>query len=90
MTIVFVYRANYFPRWMNASCKECQPVKVENQDEPFLYTFLFDIMHRPELREKATHIQTNLQRVFQNVKKQIAKFKKYKFLWKADKVCTLT
>lgn len=71
---------------MNETCRECQPVKVENQDEPFLYTFLLDVINRPELRELGNQINTALQKTFQNIKKYLAKFKKYKSLWKADKV----
>ena len=72
---------------MNGTCRECQPVKVDTQDEPFLYTFLMDVNNRPELREIASQIQNALHKTFQNIKKNLAKFKKYKSLWKADKVC---
>lgn len=78
--------ANYFPRWMNGTCKECQPVKAEGQDEAYLYTFFADVASRPELRELANQIHTNVQKSIQNVKKHLLKFKKYKSLWKADKV----
>ena len=56
---------------MNETCRECQPVKVENQDEPFLYTFLFDVVNRPELRDLGTQIQTALHKTFQNIKKNL-------------------
>jgi dynein heavy chain len=71
---------------MNGTCKECQPVKVENQDEPFLYTFFLDVANRSELREIASQIQMVLQKSFQHIKKHLNKFKKYKSLWKTDKV----
>lgn len=77
--------ANYFPRWMDGSCKECQPVKAEGQDEQFLYTFYLDVANRTELRDLASQIQTNVQKTVQNMKKHLLKFKKYKSLWKADK-----
>lgn len=71
---------------MNGSCKECQPVKADGQDEAFLYTFYHDVVNRPEMRDLAAQIQANVQRNVQNVKKHLLKFKKYKSLWKADKV----
>ena len=78
--------ANYFPRWMNGTCKECQPVKAEGQDEAYLYTFYPDIANRPEMRDLAAQIQANVQKTVSNMKKHLLKFKKYKGLWKADKV----
>jgi dynein heavy chain len=79
--------ANYFTRWMNGSCKECPPVKAEGQDEAYVYTFYSDVASRPELRDLANQIQTNVQKTIANMKKHLLKFKKYKSLWKADKVC---
>jgi dynein heavy chain len=70
---------------MNGSCKECQPVKAEGQDEAFLYTFLPDVANRPEMRELAIQIQNNVQKTVANMKKFLLKFKKYKSLWKSDK-----
>ena len=72
---------------MNGTCKECQPVKVDNQDEPFLYTFFLDISNQPEPREITAQINTALQKSFHHIKKNLNKLKKYKNLWKADKVC---
>ena len=78
--------SNYFPRWQDRSCKECQPIKVDSgTDEAYLYTFYPDIVNRPEMRELASQIHSNVQRTVQNMKKHLLKFKKYKSLWKADK-----
>ncbi len=78
--------ANYFPRWMDGSCRECLPVKVENAaDEAYLYTFYPDIVNRPEMRDLASQIHANVQKTVANMKKHLLKFKKYKTLWKADK-----
>jgi dynein heavy chain, axonemal len=71
---------------MNGTCKECHPVTDKDQDEPYLYTFYADVVNRPEMRDIITQIQTNIQRTVQNVKKYLLKFKKYKALWKSDKV----
>lgn len=71
---------------MNDTCRECHPIKIENQDEPFLYTFFHDLVNIPELQELGKQIQVALQKTFQNIKKTLSKFKKYKSLWKADKV----
>lgn len=78
--------ANYFPRWMNGTCRECQPVKAEGQDEAYLYTFFADVVSRPEMRDLASQIHNNVQKTVQNIKRNLFKFKKYKTLWKADKV----
>ena len=80
--------ANYFTRWMNGTCKECAPVKSADAgqtDEVFLYTFYQDVAQRPEIRELAAHIQANMQKTVQLMRKYLLKFKKYKSLWKADK-----
>lgn len=78
--------ANYFPRWMNGTCKECLPVKAEGQDESYLYTYLPDIVNSSEIFELASHIQANAQRTVQNMKKNLMKWKKFKSLWKSDKL----
>ena len=77
--------ANYFPRWMNGTCKECQPIKSDGADEAYLYTFYPDIVNRPEMRDLAAQIHNNVQKTVQNMKKHLLKFKKFKSLWKADK-----
>ena len=71
---------------MNGTCKECQPVKAEGQDEAYLYTFYNDVATRPEINDAANQIHSNVQKTVQNMKKHLMKFKKYKSLWKADKV----
>lgn len=71
---------------MNGTCRECQPVKAEGQDEAYLYTFYSDVASRPEMRELAQQIQYNVQKTIQSMKKYLVKFKKYKNLWKSDKV----
>ena len=81
-----VESANYFPRWMNGTCKECQPVKAEGQDETYLYTYLNDIGNLPEIHELAAQIQANVQKSVANMKRYLTKWKKYKSLWKVDKV----
>lgn len=80
-----VEAANLFTRWQDGSCKECLPVQEENQDEPFLYTFYYDVKNKPELHDIASQIHTNVQRTKQSVKKYLEKFRKYRSLWKAEK-----
>jgi dynein heavy chain len=71
---------------MNGSCKECQPVKAEGQDEAYLYTYFPDVVNRPEMRDLASQIHSSVQKTVQNMKRSLIRFKKYKTLWKADKV----
>lgn len=71
---------------MFGTCKECQPVKADGQDEAYLYTFFPDVVNRPEMRELAAQIHNNVQKTASNMKRNLLKFKKYKTLWKADKV----
>lgn len=71
---------------MFGTCKECQPVKADGQDEAYLYTFFPDVVNRPEMRELAAQIHNNVQKTVSNMKRNLLKFKKYKTLWKADKV----
>ena len=71
---------------MNGTCKECQPVKAEGQDETYLYTYLNDVANLAEIRELAAQIQGNVSKSVQNMKRYLTRWKKYKSLWKADKV----
>ncbi len=69
---------------MNGTCKECQPVKQD--DEVYLYTFHADVENRPEMIELTAQVQASVQKAIQNIKKYLLKFKKYKSLWKSEKV----
>jgi dynein heavy chain len=71
---------------MNGTCKECQPVKSEGQDETYLYTYYSDVVNCLEIRDLAAQIQTNVQKSVQNMKRYLTRWKKYKSLWKSDKV----
>lgn len=73
---------------MNGTCKECQPVKTEgeNQDETYLYTYFSDVVNRPEIQDLGKLIQSNVHKTVQTMKKYLLRWKKYKVLWKSDKV----
>ncbi len=71
---------------MSGTCKECLPIKAEGQDETYLYTYFNDVINRNEIRDLATQIQNTVQKSVANIKRYLTKWKKYKNLWKSEKV----
>ncbi len=71
---------------MSGTCKECQAVKAEGQDETYLYTYFNDVINRNEIRDLATQTQNTAQKTVANIKRYLTKWRKHKNLWKSEKV----
>ena len=82
------HRTKLFPRWKNGSCIEAPPQQVSGQDEPVTFTFFSDISMHPDVVEKAAIVQQDIQRTVGEILKYLSAWKKkYRPLWKLQRVC---
>ncbi|XP_074640231.1 dynein axonemal heavy chain 10-like [Tubulanus polymorphus] len=77
--------AKFFIRWMNGTCIETLPQKVDGEDEPYFFTFFSDISAHPEVVELYQMIQSNIKNTITNLTKYLNTWKKYRTVWKQDK-----
>ncbi|XP_050408300.1 dynein axonemal heavy chain 10 [Patella vulgata] len=74
-----------FVRWMNGTCIECLPQKIEGEDEPHVFSFFTDISANPEIIEVCNTIQLSIRKTLTNLAKYLNRWKKYRSIWKVDK-----
>ncbi|ESO91629.1 hypothetical protein LOTGIDRAFT_122204, partial [Lottia gigantea] len=74
-----------FVRWMNGTCIECPPQKVEGEDEPHVFSFFSDISNNSEILEVCSSIHQSVRRTLTSLARYLIRWKKYKSIWKVDK-----
>ncbi|XP_076453104.1 dynein axonemal heavy chain 10-like [Babylonia areolata] len=74
-----------FVRWMNGSCKESPPQKVEGEDELFVFTFFTDISANQEIIELVQTITANIKNTLTTLTRYLNRWKKYRSIWKSEK-----
>ena len=71
---------------MNGTCIECQPQKVEGEDELYQFTFFTDISVNSETIDTVQTIHYNIKNTLTNMQRYLNRWKKYRSIWKVDKV----
>ncbi|XP_021370512.1 dynein heavy chain 10, axonemal-like isoform X1 [Mizuhopecten yessoensis] len=74
-----------FLRWMNGTCIETPPQKVEGEDEPYVFSFFTDISVSPDVIDYVQGIQNNIKNTLTNMTRYLNRWKKYRSIWKVDK-----
>uniref|UniRef100_A0A2C9JWZ0 AAA+ ATPase domain-containing protein n=1 Tax=Biomphalaria glabrata TaxID=6526 RepID=A0A2C9JWZ0_BIOGL len=77
-----------FVRWLNGSCLECSPQKVEGEDELFVFSFFTDLAMNQEIIELIQKVQNDMKGTLTDLRRYLTKWKKYKNVWKVDKQAT--
>lgn len=77
-----------FLRWMNGSCIITPPQKLQD-DETITFTFHSDIITNPSIISLVNTISSTVNKSFSEIHKWIDGWRKYRPLWKVDKVVTL-
>ena len=81
--------AKVFHRWMNGTCIITPPQKAGDDEEPVSFTFYSDLLTNNDIISLVTTLSNDLNRTFQEINKWIDVWRKYRPLWKVDKVVTL-
>jgi dynein heavy chain len=77
-----------FHRWMNGSCIITLPQKVQD-DEVVTFTFHTDVVTNPAIISLVNTLSLQVNKSFTEVHKWIDVWRKYRPLWKVDKLVTL-
>lgn len=86
----FVCRTKLFVRWLSGSCIEALPQKVEGEDEPYVFSFFTDLSANPDIIELVQMVQGNMKNTLTNLQRYLNRWKKYRSIWKVDKVSWIT
>ena len=71
---------------MDGTCVEAEPVHVPDRDEPVIFTFFSDISYHCDILDQATVLQETIRSGISSLLKQAHWWKKYRGLWKVQKV----
>ncbi|XP_052801261.1 dynein axonemal heavy chain 10-like isoform X3 [Mya arenaria] len=74
-----------FVRWMNGTCIECVPQKVEGEDELYQFTFFQDISVNSDTIELVQTIHFNIKSTLTSMQRYLNRWKKFRSIWKVDK-----
>lgn len=78
-----------FHRWMNGTCIITPPQKANDEEEMVTFTFHSDVVANPNIIHLVNILSVSLNKSFTEVHKWIDSWRKYRPLWKVDKVVTL-
>lgn len=77
-----------FHRWMNGTCIFTPPQKIPDEEEPLLFTFYTDMLSNPAVLSIMSSLNACITKTFSEMNKWIELWRKYRPLWKVDKVLT--
>ena len=80
------YSSKLFYRWMNGTCIETPPQKIPGEDEPFIFSFFTDISGNQEVIGLVQTVQNNMKNSLTSLTRYLTRWKKYRGVWKVDKV----
>ena len=75
-----------FHRWMNGTCIITPPQKISDEEEPYIFSFHSDLVNNQSVIALVNNVNSNINKTFASLHKWIDTWKKYKPLWKVDKV----
>ena len=78
-----------FHRWQNGSCILCPPQQVGEDEEAVVFSFHPEVMASAQIGNAVNQLNQEIQRTFGGLGKWLDSWRKYRPLWKVDKVVTL-
>jgi dynein heavy chain len=78
-----------FVRWMDGTCIETPPQVVGEDEEPVIFSFYADISFNPQVLRTMFVLGQGYEKTFAKIHKYLDMWRRYKPLWKMDKVPTL-
>ncbi len=78
-----------FVRWMDGTCIETPPQVIGEDEEPVIFNFYADISFNPQVLKTMFILSEGVEKTFQKIHKYLDMWRRYKPLWKMDKVPTL-
>ncbi|KAJ3336288.1 Dynein heavy chain 10, axonemal, partial [Gonapodya sp. JEL0774] len=78
-----------FHRWQNGSCIVAVPHRNGEDDESFIFSFHSDVVSNLAVVQGLLGLNQVITKTFTNLSKYLDSWRKYRPLWKVDKVVTL-
>ncbi|KAJ3055760.1 Dynein heavy chain 10, axonemal [Rhizophlyctis rosea] len=78
-----------FHRWQNGTCIPTPPQKVAEDEEPVVFSFHSDVVASQSIVSMIGVMNQTITRTFGDLNKWLDTWRKYRPLWKVDKVITL-
>ncbi|KAI8922930.1 hypothetical protein BC831DRAFT_55734 [Entophlyctis helioformis] len=78
-----------FHRWLNGSCIIAPPQRIGDDEEPFVFSFHSDLVANQSVIALVNSVNMTINHTFGDLHKWIETWRKYRPLWKVDKVVTL-
>ncbi|TPX78384.1 hypothetical protein CcCBS67573_g00352 [Chytriomyces confervae] len=78
-----------FHRWMHGTCIITPPQKVDEDEDPIVFSFNSDIVCNAAIISLVSQLNSTISKTFSNLTRFLDSFRKYRPLWKVDKVITL-
>ncbi|TPX54389.1 hypothetical protein PhCBS80983_g05954 [Powellomyces hirtus] len=78
-----------FHRWMNGTCMITAPQKIAEDEDPVVYSFHSDVVANQNIITMISALNSTITKTFGNLNTWLESWRKYRPLWKVDKVITL-
>ncbi|KXS21993.1 hypothetical protein M427DRAFT_494431 [Gonapodya prolifera JEL478] len=78
-----------FHRWQNGSCVLATPQRNSDENEAFVFSFHSDVVNNLAVVQGLLGLNQVIIKTFSNLTKYLDTWRKYRPLWKVDKVVTL-
>ena len=69
--------ARFFVRWKHGTCIRCEPVTINDDDEPFIFSFFQDIDKNPQIVKLTLSIGGQTNKVFSITNKYLDGWRRY-------------
>jgi dynein heavy chain len=89
LTRSIVDSTKQFHRWNNGTCILTLPQKVADDEEPVVFSFYSDILNNQQMVQTINQLNVTITKTFGGLNKWLDSWRKYRPLWKVDKVVTL-
>jgi dynein heavy chain, axonemal len=81
--------SKHFHRWMNGTCILTPPQKINDEEEAIIFSFQSDLVASQSVIALVVNLNVTINRAFADIHKWVDSWRKYRPLWKVDKVSTL-
>lgn len=88
-SLPLIHRTKKFTRWLNGTCIEVEPIHVPDKDEPVVFNYFEDLSNHSGILDHATALQEVIKEGINALLRQAHWWKKYRALWKMQKVPSL-
>ena len=75
-----------FHRWQNGTCIITPPQRVAEDEDPVIFSFHSDIVVNQTIVSMISQLNSTITKTFSNLNKWLDTWRKYRPLWKVDKV----